>query len=100
MLDVGSAKTRVLIAELNEGALRYRGHGIVDSAGTPMWDSASCIRGTGSQLVTLRRGAPASLAVTWDRRTSLIVGAEGTVPPLLPQARQRAVDLAARNRGH
>jgi cell division protein FtsA len=34
VLDVGSAKTRVLIAELNEGALRYRGHGIVDSAGT------------------------------------------------------------------
>jgi cell division protein FtsA len=34
VLDVGSAKTRVLIAELNDGALRYRGHGIVDSAGT------------------------------------------------------------------
>jgi cell division protein FtsA len=34
VLDVGSAKTRVLIAELNDGALRYRGHGIVDSVGT------------------------------------------------------------------
>ena len=34
VLDVGSAKTRVLIAEVNDGALRYRGHGIVDSAGT------------------------------------------------------------------
>jgi cell division protein FtsA len=34
VLDVGSARTRVLIAELNDGALRYRGHGIVDSAGT------------------------------------------------------------------
>lgn len=33
VLDVGSSKTRVLVAELNEGALRYRGHGIVDSAG-------------------------------------------------------------------
>jgi hypothetical protein len=44
---------------------------VVDSAGTPMWDSASCIHGTGSQLVTLRRGVPASLRVTWDRRTSL-----------------------------
>ena len=33
VLDVGSAKTRVLVAELNEGVLRYRGHGIVDSAG-------------------------------------------------------------------
>jgi len=34
VLDTGSAKTRVLIAELNDGALRYRGHGIVDAAGT------------------------------------------------------------------
>ena len=33
VLDAGSAKTRVLVAELNDGALRYRGHGIVDSAG-------------------------------------------------------------------
>jgi cell division protein FtsA len=33
VLDIGSAKTRVLIAELNDGALRYRGHGIVDAAG-------------------------------------------------------------------
>jgi len=33
VLDVGSARTRVLIAELHEGALRYRGHGIVNSAG-------------------------------------------------------------------
>lgn len=33
VLDAGSSKTRVLVAELNEGALRYRGHGIVDAAG-------------------------------------------------------------------
>ena len=33
VLDVGSAFTRVLAADLNEGALRYRGHGIVESAG-------------------------------------------------------------------
>ena len=33
VLDVGSAKTRVLVAELHDGALRYRGHGIVDSTG-------------------------------------------------------------------
>jgi cell division protein FtsA len=32
-LDVGSAYTRVLAAEINEGALRYRGHGMVESAG-------------------------------------------------------------------
>jgi cell division protein FtsA len=34
VLDTGSSKTRVLIAEINDGALRYRGHGIVDSKGT------------------------------------------------------------------
>lgn len=33
VLEIGSSKTRVLVAELNEGALRYRGHGIVDSGG-------------------------------------------------------------------
>jgi cell division protein FtsA len=33
VLDVGSGSTRVLAADLNEGALRYRGHGIVESAG-------------------------------------------------------------------
>jgi cell division protein FtsA len=33
VLDIGSAWTRVLAADLNEGALRYRGHGIVESGG-------------------------------------------------------------------
>ena len=33
VLDAGSAKTRVLVAEIHEGALRYRAHGVVDSAG-------------------------------------------------------------------
>ncbi len=33
VLDVGSSKTRMLVAELHEGALRYRGHGIAPSAG-------------------------------------------------------------------
>jgi len=33
VLDVGSSKIRVLVAELHEGALRYRGHAIVPSAG-------------------------------------------------------------------
>jgi cell division protein FtsA len=33
VLDAGSAKTRVFVAELHEGALRYRAHGIVDSVG-------------------------------------------------------------------
>jgi hypothetical protein len=44
---------------------------VVSSAGTPIWDSSSCLRGTGSRVVTLRRGVPAFLRVTWDRRTSL-----------------------------
>ena len=38
--------------------------------------------------------------VVWDRRTSLIVGPTGQIPPLLPQARKRAADIAAKNRGH
>jgi cell division protein FtsA len=33
VLDIGSAYTRVLAADLNEDAVRYRGHGIVESAG-------------------------------------------------------------------
>jgi cell division protein FtsA len=33
VLDVGSAHTRVVVADLNEGVLRYRGHGLADSAG-------------------------------------------------------------------
>lgn len=33
VVDAGSAKTRVLVAELHDGALRYRGHGIVDAKG-------------------------------------------------------------------
>ena len=44
---------------------------VVASGGTPMWDSSSCVRGTGSQVATVRRGAPVFLKVSWDRRTSL-----------------------------
>ena len=33
VLDIGSAWTRMLVADLNEGALRYRGYGQVESAG-------------------------------------------------------------------
>ena len=45
VLDAGSAKTRVLVAEIHEGALRYRAHGVVDSAGVRkglISESASC----------------------------------------------------------
>jgi hypothetical protein len=44
---------------------------VVASRNTPLWDSSSCLRGTGSRVVMVRRGAPAFLRVTWDRRTSL-----------------------------
>jgi len=33
VLDIGGASTRVLAADVNEGVLRYRGHGVVDSGG-------------------------------------------------------------------
>ncbi|MGP8268920.1 MAG: cell division protein FtsA [Terracidiphilus sp.] len=33
VLDIGGAWTRVLAADVNEGALRYRGHGVVPSGG-------------------------------------------------------------------
>src|SRR5208337_3649205 len=33
VIDVGSAKTCVIVAEVNDYALRYRGHGISDTRG-------------------------------------------------------------------
>jgi hypothetical protein len=44
---------------------------VVASGGTPLWDSSSCLRGSGLRVVMLRRGAPAFLQITWDRRTSM-----------------------------
>ena len=35
-----------------------------------------------------------------NRRTSLIVGPEGVVPPTLPESRKKAAERAAKNRGH
>ena len=35
-----------------------------------------------------------------NRRTSLIVGPDGVVPPMLPEAIKRNADRAARNKGH
>ena len=32
-IDVGSAKTCALMAELTDGGLRYRGHGVAESRG-------------------------------------------------------------------
>jgi hypothetical protein len=44
---------------------------VVAFNGTPLWDSSSCLRGSGLRPVMLRRGAPAFLRITWDRRTSM-----------------------------
>ena len=38
--------------------------------------------------------------VAWNRRTSLIVGPEGTIPPLTPEARKRLAEVAAKEKGH
>src|ERR1051326_756516 len=38
--------------------------------------------------------------VAWSRRTSLIVGPEGTIPPLTPEARKKLAERAAREKGH
>jgi hypothetical protein len=66
---VGAAATKSRPCRLDLGS-RFTSV-VVASAGTPLWDSSSCLRGTGSRVVMLRRGAPAFLQVTWDRRTSL-----------------------------
>jgi hypothetical protein len=38
--------------------------------------------------------------LSWNRRTSLIVGPDGTVPAMIPEARKRNAEVAARNKGH
>src|SRR5215471_1735400 len=38
--------------------------------------------------------------LAWDRRTSIIVGREGRLPPLTPEARKRNAERAAAARGH
>ena len=35
-----------------------------------------------------------------NKRTSLIVGPEGVIPPMLPEARKRNAERAAKNKGH
>jgi hypothetical protein len=42
---------------------------------------------------------PSKLRYT-SKRTSLIVGPEGTIPPILPSARERNAEIAAKNQGH
>ena len=38
--------------------------------------------------------------VAWNRRTSLIVGPDGTIPPLTAEARKRLAESAAKEKGH
>jgi len=38
--------------------------------------------------------------IAWNRRTSLLVGPEGTIPPLTPGARDRLATMAAKEKGH
>jgi len=35
-----------------------------------------------------------------NKRTSLIVGPEGVIPPMLPEAKKRNAEIAAKNKGH
>src|ERR1700720_3850480 len=43
---------------------------------------------------------PSKASFAPNKRTSLIVGPEGRVPPMLPEARKRNADIAAKNKGH
>jgi hypothetical protein len=38
--------------------------------------------------------------IVWNRRTSLIVGPDGTIPPLTPEARKRLAEMAAKEKSH
>ncbi|HET7243490.1 MAG TPA: hypothetical protein VFJ07_01545 [Streptosporangiaceae bacterium] len=66
---VGAVSTRSLPCRLDLGS-KFTSV-VVASSGTPLWDSSSCLRGSGFWVVTLRRDTPAFLRITWDRRTSL-----------------------------
>ena len=43
---------------------------------------------------------PGQTKLSWNMRTSLIVGPTGAIPPMLPEARKRNAEIAAKNRGH
>jgi hypothetical protein len=42
----------------------------------------------------------AQAKLAWNRRTSIIVGSEGTIPPLTPEARKRLAEIRAKAKGH
>jgi hypothetical protein len=43
---------------------------------------------------------PTKLRFAPTKRTSLVIGPEGVVPPMLPQARERNAERAAKDKGH
>lgn len=42
----------------------------------------------------------AQAKLAWSRRTSILVGSEGTIPSLTPEARKRLVEMRAKAKGH
>lgn len=66
---IGAVSTRSQPCQVNLGP-RFVSI-VLDSSGTPIWDSSSCGRGTLSRVITLTRGVPAVVNITWDRRTSM-----------------------------
>ncbi|HSY71160.1 MAG TPA: cell division protein FtsA [Alloacidobacterium sp.] len=73
VLDVGSAKTRVLVAELHDGALRYRGHGVADSTGVRKGLIAELKQATQS----INKAATAAEAMAQGTIDSCVVGIGG-----------------------
>ena len=69
VLDAGSSKIRVLIAELHEGALRYRGHSVVEGGGHaqgPRQSTCSLRAGSFNQAATeAEQMANAVIATVW-----------------------------------
>ena len=69
VLDMGSAWTRVLAADVNEGALRYRGHGLVESTGmrkgliSELGPAAKVVKRPASRPSGQR--APTSTSASW-----------------------------------
>ena len=66
VLDLGSARTRMLVAELHDGALRYRGHGECASAG-------------------VRRGVIAELGPATEAIRQAMVAAEASSQTVIEQ---------------
>ena len=70
VLDVGSAGTRVLVGDVHEQVLRYRGHGMVESAGmrkgliAELAPAAKAVRAASEQAELTARAVEAPWAMT------------------------------------